>query len=488
MLKKLLGCLFAALILFTAASCGNVKPEVSSENGTASAENTASGTGAETSIIDTLPGDKNIGGYELHIAALEELESEYGAYLMPVEENGELLNDTAYRRNREVEERYNVKLSFAPLSSGEGYTIVPRVLNSVMSGSDDYQYVQFGSAWDNPVSLIQSGALTNLLEIPDFNISSTGFYNDFNKQLEINGKLYFAFSQYANAGTLPIYMGFNKNMISDFGLEQPYDLIFSGGWTWDVFLSYITGTYADLDGNGKRDITDRYGFSNGDMLSNYMVWGFDISIIDRAEDGRYVPDILNDKFVNASQTFIDFKKNNENVYIPSSGNVIVNDIHMFNMGNVMFSHTGSSLNIRTVDDFDVGIAPLPKYDESQTKYCNYMYLNQFGVPSTVLDPDIVGAVAEGLAVLSKAEMAPAYIDVYVQEKLLRDEESKRVALLLMEESVIDVTRYYDFADGSITPVYLLSNVKDSGSVVSSFTKVQDKAVKKAEQFFSVFYG
>ncbi|MCR5264320.1 MAG: hypothetical protein K6D94_10625 [Clostridiales bacterium] len=487
MLKKLLCCVFAAaMIISAAASCGKTKPSVILENETAPSEE--NDTATETSIIDILPSDKDFNGYELRIAALDELEHNYGAYLMPEMENGELLNDTAFRRNREIEERYNVKLSLVLLSSGDEWTIVPRILSSVMSGSDDYQYVQFGSAWDNPVSLIQGGALMNLLEIPELNISSPGFYNDFNKELEINGKLYFAFSQYANAGTLPIYMGFNKNMIFDFGLEQPYDLIFSGGWTWDVFLSYIAGTYADLDGNGKRDITDRYGFANGDMLSNYMVWGFDISIMDRAEDRGYVPDILNDKFVSASQIFIDFKKNNENAYIPTSGGVKVNDIHMFNTGNVMFSHTGSSLDIRTVDDFDVGIAPLPKYDEKQANYCNYMYLNQFGVPSTVLDPDIVGAVAEGLAVLSKAEMAPAYIDVYVQEKLLRDEESKRVALLLMEESVIDVTRYYDFADGSITPVDLLSNVKDSGSVVSSFTKVQDKAVKKAEEFFSVFYG
>ena len=486
MLKRIL-CLISAILLLVGLICscsGDATQSEENAAGTTTAD--PNETAAETSLIDMLPADLDFGGHEIHIAALEALEKEYGAFLLPEEENGELLNDTAFRRNREVEERYNVKLTLVPLGTGDGYSIVPMVLSSVMSGSDDYQYVHFGSAWDNPVSLIQSGALMNLLEIPDFNISSPGFYNEFNSELEINGKLYFAFSQYGNAGNLPIYMGFNKDMIADYGLDLPYEKIFSGTWTWDVFIGYTKNIYADLDGNGKRDKTDRYGFSNGDMLSNYMIWGFDVHIVKRSDVGVHVPDILNDKFVNASQKFIDFKMNNEDAYIPKNGDVEIEDIHMFNQGNVMFSHTGSALNIRTVDDFDVGIAPLPKYDENQQKYCNYTAFNQFGIPITVQSPEIVGAVAEGLAVGSKVEMAPAYIDIYVQEKLLRDEESKQVAQLLMEEAIIDVTRYYDFAGGSMTPVYLLSKVKDSGSVVSEFTKVQGKAVKQAQEFFAVF--
>ena len=44
-----------------------------------------------------------------------------------------------------------------------------------------------------------------------------------------------------------------------------------------------------------------------------------------------------------------------------------------------------------------------------------------------------------------------------------------------------------FADGAITPVYLLGKMKDPGAVVSVIAEVENSAAVKAEEFFAVFF-
>ncbi|MCR5262876.1 MAG: hypothetical protein K6D94_03305 [Clostridiales bacterium] len=481
---------FAAMLLLVsaAAACGEsseAPSQTPSAAGTDAGGNEAAETEpAETSLADTLPTDLDYGGYEFHILAPASMDETYECYMLPTEENGDLLNDTAYKRNREVEERYNVKLVNSFIESG---TLSADISKTVAAGSDDYQYCQFMSSWESPIGLIKDGALMNLLDIPEFNIDSPGFYSQFNHELTINDRLYFAFSQFANAGALPLYMVFNKNMLEDYGLDMPYDVIFSGGWTWDVFQGYIKNVYSDLNGNSKMDKEDRFGYANNVGLCNYLVWGFDISVISRTEDGGYTSDILNNKFVSAAQRIIEFKAQ-DGIYAPSDINI--SDRHIFLNGNVMFTNSGTySLdpNLRFIENFDFGIAPYAKFDESQQSYFNYLCPHQFAVPVSVQNPDIVINVAEGLAVLSKQDMTPAFRDVYVQQKLLRDEGSQEIALLLMDQCAIDPTRYYDFAAGAITPVTLLSKVKNSNEVVSKFTSIEEKAQAKAADFFSVFF-
>ena len=483
----LLLCLCSVLLL---SACGETASPASDDPKTPADSAAETAEIVETTPLDNLPADLDFGGYAFHILYLDQLDVNYEAYITMEEENGDLLWDNAYYRNRAVEERYNVDLQFVPQLSSESFTVVPTVNKSVMAGDDAYQYVQFGSAWDNPISLISENALYNLTELPGLDPYGYGFYGDVNRDFTINDQLFFAFSNYNNSGALPIYMVFNKNMIRDAGLDMPYDTILSGGWTMDVLNQYIKGVSADLDGDGKHTGTDQHGFASGDAISNYMVWGADIRVVKRDDRGAYLPDLVNDAFVSAAQKFLDFKKNNADVFIGKNVMGETDADHMFLLGKTMFSHTGSGLsntNMRAIDTFDFGVAPFPKYDASQSRYGNYLALNQFGVPQTVAEPEIVGAVIEGLAVTSEYQYAPVFLDVYLESKLLRDEESVRVIDMMRSDPLVDVSRYFDFASGAITPVYLLSDIKDISAVVSQFEKVEGSAQKKAEDFFNVFF-
>ncbi len=482
MKKRLFTLLMLTSMLVTA--CGG-EDAVTEQTGTSSAVETE--TAAAPTLLDTLPDHLDYSGAEYGIFTTEYWFSVYQSPLNAESENGDTLNDAAYHVNRFVEERYNVDVVY---HYGKEYSIVSDVLASAMAGDNTYQYLAFGSAWDNCVSLITDGALYNLMDIPELDLKSEGFYTEANENFIINDKLYFAFSNYANAGGMPLYMVFNIDLLKQFDLPLPYDTIFSGDWTMEVFEQYIKGVSADINGDGSIDGYDRHGFASGDLISNYCVFGYDVKVVERAEDGSYIPAIMKEDFIVRAQKWLDFKHNNPDVYINKSVTGGTEAEHMFLLGNTLFAHTGSGLsdtNMRAIDAFDFGVAPFPKYDASQDGYGNYLALNQFGIPSSVADPSMAAIVAQGLAVASKVIMEPAYMDVFLETKLLRDEESVQVVQMMKDDPIVDVARYYNFHGDTITPVYLLSSTNDPGKIVSGFETVEKRAAIKAADFFSVFF-
>jgi len=482
MKKKNLLCLLTALLLLS--SCGNGDTQ---DNLPGTSAQTSSETTAESKLTDILPTDLDFESYSFRIGMPAALNG-YDKYAIVTDETGELLNDTGLKRNFFVEEKYNITLEFVLGEEANGTRIVSDVQKAVLADEDTYDMIQFSSAWDKILPLIQSKALYNLHDIPHINLDADYFYGHLNEMLEINGNLYTAFSNYNNSGTMPLYMVFNKNMMVNMNLELPYDAILNGDWTYDLFLSYIKDISNDLDGNGIMDMNDQYGVSNIDSLINYYVWGFDIELLERLDNTSYTPNLHNEKLVAAIQRIVDLKTSNSACYSFPLSMAVQGEPHIFMRGNVLFSSTGTGgLALRSIEEFDFGIAPFPKYDESQKDYTNYVALDNFGIPITIQEPDIVGAVLEGLAVSSKEMMEPAYLDVYVENKLLRDEESVAVAKLMMESACIDITRYYDFADGTITPAYMMNSIPDSNQVISHLTSVEKSATAKANDFFSAFF-
>ena len=484
-MKRTLALILAALLALPLAACGDTtdtSTDTTSADTPAVTETTAP---PETTPLDALKG-LNFGGEAFRITFPARLANTtlYDFHISPEEENGDILNDTSYQRYREVEELLGVKFQYAPQSE---MVVVKDITSTIMAGEDAYDFIQIHSAWENFLPLIQVGALYNLQDIPHIQLDSANYYTSVNEQFAINGKLYFGFSNYMNNGNMPLHMVFNKDLMTSMKMELPYNAIFEGKWTYDMFLTYVSGGYADLNGDGKKDSFDRYGYANSSALTNYLVFGFDVSVVKRAENGAYTPALQDEHLVDSIQRVVNFVASNPDIY---AGKTVDPDNapHIFMRGNSLFSTTGTGLlDLRSIDTFDFGIAPYPKYDENQKQYTGYLALNPFGVPVTVTNIDKVGAVTEALSVISSEKMVPVYLDVYMERKILRDKESAEIMQMMMENVCIDVSRYYDFAGGAITPVKLLSSIKDPSAVVSTLKSIEEKNTAKAEDFFKVFF-
>ena len=96
---------------------------------------------------------------------------------------------------------------------------------------------------------------------------------------------------------------------------------------------------------------------------------------------------------------------------------------------------------------------------------------------------MVGAALETLSQLCYAELAPAYIDIYVNEKELRDEESVSVMRMIMNNRIMPEMAYYYQYDSDALLLESMNKIDSSGEIVSFLTKVQTRAETRAQKFF-----
>ncbi|MBQ2709831.1 MAG: hypothetical protein IJF67_16275, partial [Clostridia bacterium] len=138
-------------------SCGGDAPAADTTSSDAG-ETTPAETEYVDPFKDDLPEGLDFGGKEFHIltyrgANLPVDAGSWPGYMMVEEENGDLVNDTAYRRNRAVEERLNVKI--LATETGDNSTL-PTLNNMILAQEDVYSMVM-PHASEAPISMISQG-------------------------------------------------------------------------------------------------------------------------------------------------------------------------------------------------------------------------------------------------------------------------------------------------------------------------------------------
>ena len=88
---------------------------------------------------------------------------------------------------------------------------------------------------------------------------------------------------------------------------------------------------------------------------------------------------------------------------------------------------------------DFGIIPYPKYDENQDRYYSRVsYYNAPIVPVTNQNLELTGAVLEYFNYASSQTVIPAYYDVVLYGKVIRDEESRDMLDIIFDSRVVDI--------------------------------------------------
>jgi hypothetical protein len=155
-------------------------------------------------------------------------------YNEELEKMSTVVNEAIQRRNQVVEERFNVEIKETYVydlkrKNGE---FVKAIRNNAAAGTNDFQVV-VPCIYDG-ATLAASGLLHDLYSVPYLSMSKPWWDQAFNKELTINNKLYFTVGDIGviNKGATAALM-FNKQLIKDHNLENPYDLvrIISGRWT-----------------------------------------------------------------------------------------------------------------------------------------------------------------------------------------------------------------------------------------------------------------
>ncbi|MBQ7301414.1 MAG: extracellular solute-binding protein [Clostridia bacterium] len=431
---------------------------------------------------DNLPAGLDFGGREFRVATYDggNLTDPNGwyNYIEISETNGDILNDAAYLRNTEVEERFNVTIKCYEVASYS--KVVDAVQKSVTAGDDDYDLV-VESSEASFLNLISSNMLYDVNNLKYIDLSQSYYTKNSYKTYEIGGHRYLFSGTYTYPLSSCVYWLFNKDMWAEYDLPDLYQTVRDGAWTMDTLFSYLKGTYRDVNGNSKKDMGDKYGFSTTDTgMLHFLYPGLGMSGVSLTEDG-FTFDYSEERAVDVLEAIIALCKD-ENAFYHNSdpwGN-------FFN-GNSLMMFYGSSLTKLRDLEFDFGVVPMPKFDEAQENYASYMCGGLVCIPSTISDPDCVGAVTEALFSASARYTEPAYIDKFVENKVLRDADSVEMYRMMLQTATYDFTRYIS-PNANVAEYGIISSLvqKKSTDLSSAWAKIEKSVKTDFEAFYDEF--
>ncbi|MBQ8508489.1 MAG: extracellular solute-binding protein [Clostridia bacterium] len=424
---RLLSLLLVALLASqTLASC---------DSAAVSEDTTAETTPAETepAYLDDL-GDLRFDGEEF-VMYLATGNSDYHVE----EETGDVMDDAIYERNRVVEERLGITLTYVddPADgTGGGQAIkTNNIRQFIMSGDDTYDVYIHVQHTGMP-GLIAEGCFTdwNGLDYVDF--SKPYWYANCLRDINYGDKI-MAMTGLYNIATLTSTncLFFNKRLFDEYQLEYPYQDVLDGTWTIDKFRQMVEIGTVDIDGDTKINFeTDQigyWGWGYESVPAMFMGLGGDI-LLKNESDGQPVLNVeteRNIRIVDAMRSVfnLDGAADEYNTY------GIFNTA--FTSGRLLFVHGHLSLapTFRDMED-DFGFVPYPKLDEAQDNY-NCRVQNTSGltyIPVTNNNLSFTGAVLECMASVSYETTVPAFFDVVLTVKTARDTESEQMVPIIRE--------------------------------------------------------
>lgn len=468
--------LLCSLVL---ASCGGAAQTEDKESSALSGESSAAETQetGETRARDELAA-ADFGGRTFSILAREETRFEFDT-----EQDGELVNDAVYNRNKNTEDRFNCKIEYIiePGAWGSKDTYQGLIRNSVMSGDDTYQVVTGQANIVLPLSV--DYLYHDLADSRYIDFEKPYWKDGYTDNAKIDGHLYAVCGDFAlTTLTMSNALFFNKSIMDKYGIEYPYQKVMDGKWTLDEFLSIVSDVSEDLNGDGKIDKDDLHGFAAYNNSINPFNYSTGIEYTRLESDGSRTITFPDEKAVDIydkvkalckSDAFIDTQKLDTGFDVESAMAVEFKNGKCLMMG----MYLGGVEKLRDMD-VDFGILPYPKYDEKSDYRTSVLRRYTItSVPTTAQEPEQIEMLLEAMASEGYNKIVPAYYDIALKGKYTRDAET--VDML----DIISGSSWFDFCDIYFTELGYISDfmsnyvLGSANGLVSSFEK-QRKAFEK----------
>jgi hypothetical protein len=429
---------------FSACSTSPASEKSEDNNTRENPANTGDDPGGEPESATKAPHDlpeAGYDGYEFKIMNVEQTAMPWiDVTIVAEEDTGEGINDAVYIRNLMAEERFGIRIK--EIKENAQGTISSKANKSIQAGSDDYDLILLNAA--EAMNLAKKQLLTDYCGIPYINLSNSYWDKDIKRDLSVGGRCYLMVGDFSMMHYgLNIAMFFNKKLLNDLGLESPYNIINRGNWTYDKFFEMASGSSSDLNGDGKFDKDDRYGY-----LSITHIWSPSFlasagqqTVLKDANDMHYFG-MDNEKFISVYQKMTSMMHTGNMLFdADDAGDHRLQDV-MFPGNQALFwSEVVHWATILRNMDSDFGIIIHPKFDENQTGYWNYVGSPPvMCVPATAADFERTGMILEALCYESTDTVIKAYYDVLLKTKISRDDES---------EGMLDImfnNKFYNIAD------------------------------------------
>ena len=430
MKKRIFTAMLALLML--ASSCGKGGSDTETSGSISDSEST-SVTESDNGEKLGLPEGLNYGGYTFRILSRPERVAEIES-----DDTSDVLSDAVYKRNRKVEELLGVKFEvFKSSCDWENDALTP-----ILSGEDAYDAIAAHAQFAFNYGL--EGAALDWLKVDNLDLTKSWWNQDAIENFTIAGKLYQADGSISYAALSQTdCMVFNKKLLDDYGFEYPYDIVDSGKWTFDRFEEMVKAVGSDLNSDGSRKIEDDlFGYATSRWIGPVEILiSAGVRVVTIDDEGYPQLTLYNDRSVEVMDRYTSLIRS-DNAFVQKDDQPHYRQA--FSDGRVAFIDTNPSglANLRETT-VDFGVVPWPKYDEAVDKYYSNVDAGHslWVIPKTVKDVSRTGAVLEAMAYYGKQLIIPAYYDMTLQSKLLRDERSIDMLDYIYDGAAYDVGYY-----------------------------------------------
>ena len=477
--NRLIVSLLLGGMLISAFGCSKNDEDVSKTTGDSVSSGETSSAQEETELKPTLP-DETFDGYTFKFLHwnVSGWESRASRDLVVDSEKaeGDTINDAVRKRNTAVSERFGIDFSLKNVSydaiSGE----VSKFINSM---DDSYDLVYVRTYEQTP--LVIAGYFVDFNSIPYVDLTKPWWDQNCSDNLSIAHKVYLAAS---NINIIDkdatAVITFNKQMVQDLNLENFYQLVNDSKWTMDKMQTIYTAVADDLNGNGKMEADDRWGFLGGRDIPTSFFNGAGGKFASQDENGMPVSTFSSEYNYAVSEKIQEIMADTHAFYNHHTGTdaaPLTNDTDyrkMFENKHGLFFWTRlDDVTAMRASDTDFGILPIPKYTEEQEKYYNLVSVHTNGlmsVPITARNLERTGAILEALAYESTGTVIPAYYEISLKGKFTRDEESSDMLDLIFANRVFDIGIAYNFGGFSAAYETLDSARQGIASLYQSYEK------------------
>lgn len=322
----------------------------------------------------------------------------------------------------------------------------------------------------------------DLAQIDDLHLGNPWWINGQFEELNINGALYTVLGDL----NLSIYKDcevvyFNKTVLNNFQLENPYTLVRNNQWTIDKLLEMSMAVVQDLNGDGVMKFEDDlYGIYLQGVPFRGFQTALDVQFIITGEDGKRYISPLTERIAEACGKASRLRDteglltDGQAVDFYTYTKTLAEDRALFHASYLHVLEGDIMRNM--VSDF--GIVPYPKLNEEQEQFktqiaetavCNY-------IPINCPDAELSARVIETLAYHSMMDVIPAYYSVALENKYTRDADVPEMLSLIRES----MTLSFDFALATGFDTYWPNLVfwNSTDETIASFLAKREKSWNK----------
>ncbi len=407
---------------------------------------------------------------------------------------GDIIGDQIHERNANVSDTLDIKLMYTeePGNDSKMSKFIQKAETDINSGACEYDIIAGYSRTAPAMAL--DGNLVELTEAKYLDFDQPWWPKALIDECMINDKLYFCSGDIStNLLWMMTATFFNTDLMTQYGLEDPYELVNKNQWTVDKMIEMTTQRYNDVDGGGEKDEGDVYG----NVIYNINVDAFFTSsgfiALEKDNNGEIIisPTLTSEKIYGLIDKLGEYL-NGPDVYYKSSTSVrdIFFEQRAIFTSDRVFIVAGKDNGKAGKIEFEYGIVPVPKFDSAQQEFYTSvghpftMYAISIGIKDNELDG--ISATLEMLAADSYRLVTPQVFESAMKVKYASDNKASAMYDILRENVRFDLGRLYSSNIGDLYKT-MRTQVFNNSKTFASQYKTLSKLINKGIDAISAAY-